>query len=71
MNNKLGIVVPYRDRPRQLSTFKKSINEYLDIPFELIVVEQRGTRDFNRGTLLNLGFLEAEKLGCTSYPGRL
>lgn len=65
MNNKLGIVVPYRDRPRQLSTFKKSISEYLDIPFELIVVEQRGNKDFNRGTLLNLGFLEAEKLGCT------
>lgn len=65
MNNKLGVVVPYRDRPRQLSTFKKSISEYLDIPFELIVVEQRGNKDFNRGTLLNLGFLEAEKLGCT------
>ena len=55
MNNKLGVIVPYRDRPRQLSTFKKSISEYLDIPFELIVVEQRGNKDFNRGTLLNMG----------------
>jgi len=62
--NRLGIVVPYRNRPEQLATFRKKINEYLDFDFELIVIEQSDKKDFNRGKLLNIGFLEAENLGC-------
>jgi hypothetical protein len=66
--NKLGIVVPYKDREEHLTIFKQSIKEYLNktnITFELIIVEQYDDKPFNRGKLLNIGFLEAEKLGCS------
>ena len=61
MSHKLGIIIPYRNRPEQLATFRKEINDYLDIDFELIVVEQSDKKDFNRGKLLNIGFLKAER----------
>ena len=64
MSHKLGIIIPYRNRPEQLANFRKKINDYLNIDFELIIVEQSDKKDFNRGKLLNIGFLEAEKLGC-------
>ena len=57
--NKLGVIVPYRDREEHLSIFKKHITEYLNrekIQFELIVVEQSDDKPFNRGKLLNIGF---------------
>jgi hypothetical protein len=66
-NKKLGVIVPYRDRFEQLQIFKNYIFEYLnlkDIPFELIIVEQDGGSNFNRGKLLNIGFKYAKKLKC-------
>lgn len=65
--NKLGVIVPYRDRYDQLLDFKKRITEYLKfkkINFELIVVEQDDAKAFNRGKLLNIGFKYAKKLKC-------
>ena len=64
--HKLGIVVPYKNRPNQLKSFIDHINDYLDIDYELIVIEQsdRKNQGFNRGKLLNIGFLKAEELGC-------
>ena len=67
MNKKLGVIVPYRNREEHLTLFKKSIEEYLnkmDIPFELLIIEQYDDKPFNRGKLLNIGFIEAEKLKC-------
>lgn len=66
--SKLGIIVPYRDRPNQLRVFTSAIKNYLErsaVPYELIIVEQTEKKDFNRGKLLNVGFLKAEELGCT------
>jgi hypothetical protein len=65
--NKLGIIVPYRARDKQLLIFKRAISNYLNdknIPFELIIVEQDKARLFNRGKLLNVGFVYAKKLKC-------
>jgi len=65
--NKLGVIVPYRDRYEHLVTFKNSIIKHLTtkgVDFELIVIEQDNATAFNRGKLLNIGFLEAEKLKC-------
>lgn len=65
--HKLGVIVPYRNRPEQLDIFTESITKYLKkqkIKFELIVVEQSEKNDFNRGKLLNVGFIQAEELGC-------
>ena len=63
--NKLGIIVPYKDREDQLKIFVESIQDYVtDIDYELIIVDQQDDQDFNRGKLLNIGFTKAEKLGC-------
>tara|TARA_B100000212_G_scaffold191666_1_gene144496 strand:- start:2686 stop:4095 length:1410 start_codon:yes stop_codon:yes gene_type:complete len=62
--HKLGIIVPYRNRPKQLNTFTERIASFLDIPYELIIVEQADEREFNRGKLLNIGFLKAMELQC-------
>ena len=64
MSHKLGLIVPYRDRPNQLRTFRNHIQDFLKLDYELIVVEQSDREDFNRGKLLNIGFLKAEELGC-------
>jgi len=65
MDKKLGIIVPYRDRYEQLLTFKSYMSKFLkDVDYELIVVEQDDAKIFNRGKLLNIGFIEAKKLKC-------
>lgn len=65
--HKLGIIVPYRNRYKQLVDFKKAIKRYLEdkeIDYELIIVEQDDGTAFNRGKLLNVGFIYAKKYGC-------
>jgi hypothetical protein len=67
MNKKLGIIVPYRNRYDHLIIFKKRIKLFLKnkgIDYELIIVEQDDAKNFNRGKLLNIGFLYAKKLKC-------
>ena len=65
--HKLGVIVPYRNRPNQLKHFLNHIKLYLDkkdIDYEIIKVEQTDKKDFNRGKLLNIGFIKAEELKC-------
>ena len=67
MDKKLGVIVPYKNRKKHLTLFKESITEYLNkkgISFELIIVEQFNDKPFNRGKLLNIGFIEAKKSNC-------
>ena len=67
MKHKLGVVVPYRKRFQQLVRFLDCVPSYLrdhGIDHEIIVVEQLDKEGFNRGALLNVGFLEAKKQGC-------
>lgn len=57
--NKFAIIVPYRDRPQHLMKF----NAYMKVRFinaDIFVIEQADQKPFNRGKLLNIGFLEAE-----------
>lgn len=66
-SKKLGVIVPYRNRPDQLHKFKVNISHYLrnaGIPFEIIVVNQDNAKLFNRGMLLNIGYRYAKKLNC-------
>ena len=65
--HKLGVIVPYRNRPNQLKHFLNHIKLYLDkkdIDYEIIIVEQTEKNNFNRGKLLNIGFIKAEELKC-------
>jgi hypothetical protein len=68
MDKKLGIVVPYRNRFEHLVEFKDSIISYLEnngySNYEVIIVEQDDAKLFNRGMLLNIGFIEAKNLKC-------
>jgi len=64
---KLGVIVPYRNRESHLSKFTDETTAYLKskkIDFEIVVVEQSDDKPFNRGKLLNIGYLKAKSLGC-------
>jgi N-terminal region of glycosyl transferase group 7/N-terminal domain of galactosyltransferase len=66
--HKLGIIVPYRDRERDLPIFIEHMTSYLDnkdIHYEIIIVGQDNGKQFNRGMLLNVGYIYAKKLKCT------
>jgi hypothetical protein len=55
------IIVPYRDRDSDYNTFNAYMPGFLTKIFEsrwkIVIVEQAAGKDFNRGTLLNIGFL--------------
>lgn len=54
----LAIVVPYRDRKSHLAQFIPHMNKYLP-EATIVVVEQADEKPFNRGRLLNIGFIHA------------
>ena len=65
--HKLGIIVPYRDREQDLPIFIDNMTNYLNtknIRYEIIIVNQDGGKQFNRGMLLNIGYTYAKKLKC-------
>ena len=67
MDNRLGIIVPYRNRLDQLVIFNQMIQAYLnntDIDYRIIIVQQDDAKLFNRGMLLNIGFKYAKKMKC-------
>jgi len=66
--DRLGIIVPYRNRYNHLKEFKKNIVEFLskntEIDYRIIIVQQDDAKLFNRGMLLNIGFTYAKKQRC-------
>ncbi|XP_065187333.1 beta-1,4-galactosyltransferase 4-like [Sycon ciliatum] len=57
-----AIVAPFRNRLEQLQQFAPLIHKFLsrqNIQFKVLVIEQLGKANFNRGALLNIGFIEA------------
>jgi len=77
-DSKIAIIVPYRDlhpaqqRAKHLNQFiaymgpfmKKAINQFSNTSiFHIFIIEQSPEHKFNRGALLNLGFIEASKKG--------
>ena len=67
-NHKLGIIVPYRDRPQQLKRFIKHMGEYLtDLDYQIFIIEQSDDKPFNRGKLLNVGYKYALDKGCDYF----
>lgn len=62
---RVAIIVPYRNREIELAIFLKNIHPFLmkqQIEYGIFVVEQTVGTKFNRGMLLNVGFLEAKKI---------
>lgn len=52
----LSIIVPYRNRPDQLQYFVNHMKWFHKV--SLTIVEQVDEKAFNRGRLLNIGFIE-------------
>lgn len=62
--DKLAIIVPYRDREKNLKIFLHYMHLYLsvkDLTYQIFLIEPTEESIFNRGLLLNLGYLEALK----------
>lgn len=55
----MTLLVPYRDREEHLKEFVPHMNKYLP-GATIVVIEQVDKQKFNRGKLLNVGFLETE-----------
>ncbi|XP_061719126.1 beta-1,4-N-acetylgalactosaminyltransferase bre-4-like [Cydia pomonella] len=65
--SRVAIIVPYRDRQKNLATFLNHMHPFLikqQLEYGIFIVEQKGTHEFNRGKLLNVGFLEAGGWQC-------
>lgn len=63
--SKVALVIPYRDRASQLTAFLYHMHPFLQkqqLEYGIIIVEQAGTGPFNRAMLMNIGFVEAQKL---------
>jgi len=57
---RLKIVVPYRDREKQLRQFLPHIRDYFagrGTPYHIVIAEQAEGLPFNRGAIKNAGFL--------------
>lgn len=62
----MGLIVPYRDRKEHLDEFLPHMERFLkETPHQIFVIEQADSHPFNRGKLLNIGFVEAKKSGCS------
>ena len=59
----VAIIVPYRQREEQLSVFLAHIHPFIMkqgfIHYRIYIVNQVDSLDFNRASLMNVGFLEA------------
>ncbi|XP_041376373.1 beta-1,4-galactosyltransferase 4-like [Gigantopelta aegis] len=61
---KVAVIVPYRDRERHLYILLNNLIPFLlnqQTEFTIFVIEQTNDTIFNRGLLLNVGFVEALK----------
>jgi predicted glycosyltransferase involved in capsule biosynthesis len=76
MKIKIALIIPFREsdnelKPRtyQLNQFIKYMESYLSgYNYKIFIIEQSGDdRKFNRGKLLNIGFLYAKKWGAQNF----
>jgi len=61
---KVAIVIPYRDREDNLKIFLNNIHPFLSkqqLEYGIYIVEPIANVTFNRGLLMNIGFVEALK----------
>ncbi|CAF0863825.1 unnamed protein product, partial [Brachionus calyciflorus] len=63
-NVKIAIIVPYRDRLRNLKLFIRFIHPFLvkqNIYYGIYLVEPLKNLTFNKGLSMNVGFIESQK----------
>jgi hypothetical protein len=60
----LAIIVPYRNRTYNLKVFLQNMHAFWTrqkVNYGIYLIEPTGNTTFNRGLLINIGFLEAQK----------
>ncbi|CAH0400790.1 unnamed protein product [Chilo suppressalis] len=63
--HKVAIIIPFRDRQQHLAVFLRHMHPFLmmqQVEYGIFVVEQAGNSEFNRAKLMNVGFVESQKL---------
>lgn len=63
-HDRVAVIVPYRDREQHLPVFLKNLHPFLmkqQIEYGIYIVEQAAGTQFNRASLMNVGFAEAMK----------
>lgn len=63
----LCILVPFRDRNEELKIFAPHITNFLNeqhVRHKIIVLNQTDSLRFNRAALINVGWYEADRVGC-------
>ncbi|XP_074646912.1 beta-1,4-N-acetylgalactosaminyltransferase bre-4-like [Tubulanus polymorphus] len=64
-DHRVAIIVPYRNRELNLRTFLNHMHPFLlrqPIDYRIFVIEQIDNLTFNRGMLMNIGFIEARRV---------
>lgn len=61
----LAILLPYRNRAEHLERWMRAVYPHVGKNVRIVVCEQGRDRAFNRGAVLNAGFMHALKLGAT------
>ena len=62
---KVAIIIPYRNRAQMLATYMNHMHKFLmtqNIDYGFYLVEPMTRLTFNRGLLLNIGFIESLKI---------
>ncbi|KAK6035860.1 N-acetyllactosaminide 3-alpha-galactosyltransferase [Cooperia oncophora] len=62
---RIAVIIPYRDRQSHLRILLNNMHRFLTkqkLDYSIIVVEQIENQTFNRAKLLNVGFMEANKI---------
>ncbi|KAK7076306.1 hypothetical protein SK128_001030 [Halocaridina rubra] len=63
---RVAIIVPYRNRSSQIAPFVFHMHRYLQrqaLNYSIYIAEQEGNDPFNKGRVMNVGFVEAQKEG--------
>ena len=63
--HKVAIVIPYKNRLKNLNFFLYHMHPFLqrqELEYQIFVVEQANDQLFNKGVLMNSGFLEIMSL---------
>ncbi|KRZ68283.1 Beta-1,4-N-acetylgalactosaminyltransferase bre-4 [Trichinella papuae] len=61
----VAIIIPYRDRDQHLRTLLLNLHSFLirqQLYYKIFIIEQVKKQTFNRGKLMNVGFMEAMRL---------
>ena len=67
---KVALIIPYRNREHNLKIFLRHIHPFLvkqELAYGIYLIEPMNNLTFNRGLLMNIGFVESLKLSINKW----